>query len=57
MIANSTKYPDMNCKNCLSTPETTNHLFNCPVIHTELTPDALWNRPEEVAQLLGLEII
>jgi len=42
------------CPNCQGTPHDTLHIFNCPSKPTHLTPDSLWDKPQEAANFLGL---
>ena len=49
---NPTKYPDRNCSACSQAPHTTQHLFECPVNPTDLTPLSLWTDPVDAATLL-----
>ena len=52
---NPTKHPDPNCPHCLTTPHTTEHIFNCTASPTHLTTDSLWTSPIDAAKFIGLE--
>ena len=38
---------------CNSEPDTTQHIFSCPVAPTDLTVEDLWCRPVEVARFIS----
>ncbi|XP_067636615.1 uncharacterized protein [Eurosta solidaginis] len=44
------------CPACNVSPHDTNHLFNCNVEPTPLTPLSLWSTPVETASFLGLPL-
>ena len=44
------------CPDCHTAPHTTQHLFECPVRPTNLTPEDLWKQPRKVAQFLQLDL-
>jgi len=43
------------CPKCNTGPHTTEHLFNCPMNPTNLTPTDLWTNPDLVASFLDLD--
>ena len=43
------------CPKCNTSPHTTEHLFNCPMNPTNITPTDLWTNPDLVASFLDLE--
>ena len=43
---------DPSCPLCVLGAHTTEHLFNCPNIRTELTPEDLWRCPVQAAELV-----
>jgi len=43
------------CPDCNTTPHTTDHLFNCQMKPTSLTPTDLWTNPDLVASFLDLD--
>ena len=43
---------DPGCPLCGHRAHNTAHLFSCPSIHTDLSPQDLWRRPVLVADLL-----
>ena len=42
------------CPLCEQEEHNTAHLFSCKEMATELTPEDLWQRPDAVAELVGL---
>jgi hypothetical protein len=49
---NPTKYPSPLCPLCKTGTHDTSHIFTCPKISTQLTPNDLWNNPERVGELI-----
>ena len=43
------------CPDCNTSPHTTDHLFNCQMKPTSLTPTDLWTNPDLVASFLDLD--
>ena len=47
------KTQDETCPLCLISPQTVNHVFECPARPTQLIPNDLWTFPVDVASFLS----